>query len=301
MKRILVVGDLIIDKYLYCSVNRLSPEAPLPIAKVEREEIKPGGAGNVLLNLLNLEQKVTFIGAINCYTFEGRTVYNQIEKVMDKGGMFIVDSQNNVIKTRVIGNNYHLMFRIDHEEEANCPSFISLFACPKYIKEADIIVIIDYNKGTMTKELIDYIFENKREETITIGNIKPEKVFCYKHINIFKPNEKDYIKFIQRPLSVGFCDNTIVNLGSCEVKIFDKDGNKKDCISITKPKFIVDTTASEDLFIATFTSAFSSGFSIKESCEVALYCTKWAIQQFGTSIIPKDYYVEVLHKITNKE
>jgi rfaE bifunctional protein kinase chain/domain len=195
-KRILVIGDVMIDAYMLGKVHRVSPEAPVPIVSLEKQEQRLGGAANVALNLQSL-------GAtpILCSVVGEDREGNQLKQLVQQQGMpisGIISSAARVttVKTRIIGNNQHLL-RIDGEDthpltaNENNDFFTAIEAIIVHEK-IDAIIFEDYNKGVLTPTIIAQVIALANEKNIpTTVDPKKDNFLAYKGVTLFKPNLKE--------------------------------------------------------------------------------------------------------------
>lgn len=194
-KRIIVLGDVMIDAYLRGSVSRVSPEAPVPIIELAKSEDRLGGAANVALNLLALGAE-PILCAVTGEDDGGKL----FKKLLDNSGLSsdgIVQSLNRktTVKTRVIGNNQHLL-RIDDEdikpinsiEEEGVVEMVKSLVS----KGVDALIIEDYNKGLLTPNVIKQVIAiaNDNDVIVTVDP-KKENFFEFKNVTLFKPNLKE--------------------------------------------------------------------------------------------------------------
>lgn len=194
-QRILVLGDVMIDAYLRGNVERVSPEAPVPIVNLKKSEERLGGAANVALNLLAMGAK-----PILCAFVGDDTGGNTFSWLLEKGGMSdegILKSSDRIttIKTRVIGNNQHLL-RIDEErvEELTSKEESELIDKVSEIIQSGVAAIIleDYNKGLLTPKVIESVITLAKENGIPVSvDPKKDNFFAYKGVTLFKPNLKE--------------------------------------------------------------------------------------------------------------
>ncbi|MFT5824289.1 MAG: rfaE bifunctional protein kinase chain/domain [Crocinitomix sp.] len=196
-KKIIVVGDVMIDTYLNGSVNRISPEAPVPIVQFQSKEHRLGGAANVALNIKALGAQ-PFICSVIGKDEEGDLFQRLIaENNLTDWGVLASADRVTTVKTRIIGNNQQLL-RIDNERTEPINSLME-FALIERVKKValkekvDAIVFEDYNKGILTENVIQSIIEFAKEnEIITTVDPKKENFFAYSNVTLFKPNLKEF-------------------------------------------------------------------------------------------------------------
>ena len=191
---VLVIGDVMIDAYLFGNVERISPEAPVPIVAVKKKENRLGGAANVALNLVALGAKPILCSVIG-NDLEGNDLLNLLhENNIDASGIVKSNDRITTTKTRVISQN-HQMIRIDNEDAANLNHAQTSLLIDK-IKEllplAKIVIFEDYDKGVITEKLIDEITKAANELGIpTVVDPKKRNFSFYKNVTLFKPNLKE--------------------------------------------------------------------------------------------------------------
>lgn len=192
--RILVVGDAMLDSYFIGQVDRISPEAPVPVISVTQKDHRPGGAANVALNLIHLGARATLCSVIG-EDADGRELTDILSgHGIDISGVIKEKSRPTTVKTRVIASRHHLL-RIDHETtkpiKKSTESRLLDFIAGR-LDQTDAIILQDYNKGVLTKHLIEGVIRMANERGIpTVVDPKKEHFFTYKHCTLFKPNRKE--------------------------------------------------------------------------------------------------------------
>ena len=193
---VLIIGDVMIDSYMWGKVNRISPEAPVPIVSVQKKEKRLGGAANVALNIQAMGANPILCSVIGI-DFEGQNLLELLktQKLSQKG---ILKSRTRITteKTRVIGNNHQLL-RIDEEIEediapAETQQLITLISYIIQHDKIDVILFEDYNKGLITPKLISKVVELAKSKGIpTCVDPKRKNFNAYKGVTLFKPNLKE--------------------------------------------------------------------------------------------------------------
>ncbi len=204
-KNILVVGDVMLDSYYFGSVERLSPEAPVPICDIINKTNKLGGSANVALNIKKLNNNPILISVIG-YN-DKSDIFLNLLKENDIDTSFIIKSKNRITtnKIRVIGNDHHLI-RIDEEskndlnnKDLNC----IIKNINKVIKNIDTILIQDYDKGVINKKLIRYLINISKQYNIPIiCDPKIKNFKFYKGIELIKPNFSEFKKGMKIEISL---------------------------------------------------------------------------------------------------
>jgi len=192
----LVIGDVMVDSYLWGSVSRISPEAPVPIVTVKQKEKRLGGAANVALNLQALGATPILCSVIGVDA-DGQAFLDLLrQQRLSQKGILKSRERNTTVKTRVIGNN-HQMIRVDEETEEEIAAYETdqLLHLITFILEhdkIDVIIFEDYNKGLITLRLIQKVVESARKRGIPVAVDPKKKNFLnYKGVTLFKPNVKE--------------------------------------------------------------------------------------------------------------
>lgn len=192
--RVLIVGDVMVDAYYIGGVERISPEAPVPVVQVEKYESRLGGAGNVALNIHALGAQPVLCSVIGNDP-EGQVLRRLMhDRGMTESGLIACDERKTTTKTRVIGNR-HQIVRIDHEltdDLAKMESFLLLEAVKRELEQADVLILEDYNKGVLHAGNIPQIIQLAREAGVpVIVDPKKRNFLAYKGVTLFKPNLKE--------------------------------------------------------------------------------------------------------------
>jgi len=201
--KVLVVGDVMIDSYYFGRVDRISPEAPVPVVAVENKEFRLGGAANVAMNLVSLGAKPIMCSVVGTDK-EGEDLI-QLFKSNKVGTDGIIQSSNRIttVKTRVISQQTQ-MLRIDHEMTGSINSDESLelvSRITKLLNDASVIILEDYDKGVLTKENIAQITELANQMNIPIVVDPKKRNFnAYKNVTLFKPNLKELKEGLNKEL-----------------------------------------------------------------------------------------------------
>ena len=192
-KQVLIIGDAMIDAYMWGNIYRNSPEAPVPVVDIEKRESRLGGAANVALNIQSLGATPILFSAIGSDR-NGQLFCELMEKQnLSCKGIQQITSRNTTVKTRIISNSKHVL-RVDEEctdpinEKSVELELVKLLESNSF----DVIIFEDYNKGLLTENLISKAIKIAKKLNIpTIVDPKKEHFFTYKNVDIFKPNLKE--------------------------------------------------------------------------------------------------------------
>lgn len=204
--KIVVVGDVMVDAYLEGKVNRISPEAPVPVVNLLDKDERLGGAANVALNLLSFSTAVSICSVIGKDEEGERMVSLMNTHAIDTSGVILSATRKTTVKTRIIGNNQQLL-RLDNEQTddlTNEEEDELVAAVEKQLIEGvDALIFEDYNKGVLTANVIKRILVlAKKYNVITTVDPKHKNFFSYEGVTLFKPNLKELVEGVGRPVTV---------------------------------------------------------------------------------------------------
>jgi rfaE bifunctional protein kinase chain/domain len=283
-KKIAVVGDLMIDRYYWGSVRRVSPEAPVPIVEVESESVRFGGAANVANNIQALGGVPILVGLIGDDHPGAMFTEMLREQGLDASGIVVDPDRPTTIKTRVIAAGQHVV-RIDNESKQDCPLSLQsriIDAVRADMASIDGIIVEDYNKGTVTRDVIRAVVALAREhgKPVTVDP-KFNNFFEYKGVTVFKPNRRevedvvggklkttaDVVRAGKTLLETLGARNVLLTRGEEGMSLFASDGSITHFP--TMAQVVQDVSGAGDTVIATLTMALVAGAGINEACILA--------------------------------
>lgn len=194
---VLIIGDAMVDSYLWGKVDRISPEAPIPIVTVTKQENRLGGAGNVSLNIQALGATPILISIIG--NDEKGRIFTQLmsENNLISDGIFVDENRMTTVKTRIISGGQQIS-RVDQEISTLIDEAleIRIFERIEQIIEKEhiqIVIFVDYDKGLITTSLIDKVIKLAKSKNIfTAADPKSRNFNSYQHVDLFKPNFKEF-------------------------------------------------------------------------------------------------------------
>ena len=315
----LVIGDIMLDRFIYGKVERISPEAPVPIFKFACEKEMLGGAGNVVANLSALGCKVNFIGIIG-KDENGRKLSRQLANIGAHAHLLRLSDYPTIVKTRLIAGNNHLT-RVDQEEIL--PLITSLL--PRYqrilsqaIKNVDIVLVSDYNKGLLTpitSQMIIEICKNCGKKVI----VDPKGADYSKYIGatLVKPNLKEFSEATgakYNPLAEDFhekikigartlfdkyhIENLLITLSEHGMMYISAE-NPDDILQIpTVAKEVFDVSGAGDTSLATMGACLGSDMSVKDAMKLANMASGIVVGKLGTATVTAE---ELKSALSQKE
>ncbi|OPX27523.1 MAG: hypothetical protein B1H05_00670 [Candidatus Cloacimonas sp. 4484_140] len=297
-KKILVVGDLMLDHYIIGDVDRISPEAPVQVVKVEKEKFGPGGAANVAQNIEALGAEPIIIGTVgNDQSGEKLKQIFRKNNISDEG-IFTNTHHPTTQKTRIIARNQQLV-RIDFEKDDEIEDEV-LKAIKKYAKkivpEIDGIILQDYNKGLLTKELIHLFTSLAQKHHKFIGiDPKAKNFFEYKNVTFFKPNKHEAEKNLQYEIKSDEdlkivaqklmeklnCSYVVITLGSNGMFICDDQNNSWQIPTFSQE--VYDVSGAGDTVISMLMLAITANCDIKTASIIANHAAGVVCGKVGTA------------------
>lgn len=295
---LLVIGDMMVDKYIIGSVDRISPEAPVPVLRQQKITQKLGGTGNVIINAISLGAKVRAVGCIGTDS-EGQYFRERLENLgVDDRYIFAVNST--IVKTRVSASNQQFL-RID-DEVITSPSrqIIQTLTAEvdDLMRDITVVIISDYAKGFVTEELAQIIIQTAKERQIPVlVDPKGTSAKKYRGATAITPNNKEFLELTG--LSGIPDEDTIAAAGKkfCEDNDFDyliftrsekgistvsrETGEKRDYPAVVKE--VIDVTGAGDTVVTAIALAMGSGFRLSKCVRIANVAASMVISRFGAA------------------
>jgi D-beta-D-heptose 7-phosphate kinase/D-beta-D-heptose 1-phosphate adenosyltransferase len=299
---ILVVGDLMVDEYLWGDVERISPEAPVQVVTIKDEDFSLGGSGNVVSNVVALGAKVSAVGVIGTGT-DGQLLLNKLNELgVDIAGIFQDSNRPTTRKTRIIASNQHVL-RIDREtkESISEPAFEAI---AKYLEDkipdVDVVLISDYGKGLITEALMArLIAAAQKHKKITIADPKGLDFSKYSGVSLITPNKKEAAlasgievvdettlieagnKILQR---VGI-DKLLITCGKDGMVLFDR--NKAPYNIRAETRQVYDVSGAGDTVLAVLGLSVASGISFEDGAVLANTSAGIVVGKVGTATVSR--------------
>jgi len=294
----LVIGDLMIDEYLWGTVERISPEAPVPVVAVDRENQTLGGAGNVINNLVAMGAKVIAIGTAGTGK-AGRAIFKKLEDLgVETAGIVSEPDRPTTRKTRVIASNQQVL-RIDREvkrliSKATLETLLAIIKTR--ITEVNFIIISDYDKGLVTKELVAGTVELARQHgVLVLADPKSLDFSKYAHVSVLTPNKKeagqaaamdirtpdDLEAAAQKIMAQADLKRLLITCGQDGMALFEKDEPSKTIAS--KARQVFDVSGAGDTVISILGLGLAQGASFFEAASAANLAAGIVVAKVGTA------------------
>ena len=313
--RLAVVGDLMLDRYVFGDAERISPEAPIQILRASHEETRLGGAGSVVNNLRALGADVAafgVLGADDC----GRQVMDALRAVGARTtGVVRVKGRPTTIKTRFVGRAQHRhpqqVLRVDWEDSGRLAGAVEtrlLARLRTLLQTADAVVISDYNKGVMTPHLTQQVIRlaRARRLPVLIDPIKDRDYSKYRGATVITPNRMETelgsgVK-LSGPDSVRTAARKLLDGLKLQAVVvtLDKDGaylaarGKPGQMVPTRPRHVYDVAGAGDMVISVLAMAVASGAPLPDAVRLANVAGGLEVQKFGVQTVSREEIIAEL-------
>ncbi len=320
--KILVLGDVILDEYILGSVERISPEAPVPVVWANKHTFIPGGAANVANNIRSLDSGICLVGVIGRDKNANILLSELKKRRITTQGIFTDPRRHTTVKTRIIAGHQQVV-RVDWEHTDSLPQKLNQRII-KFIKtnidDFDAIIIEDYGKGVINMQLLqDLIALSRAHKKIIAVDPKEEHFQYYQGVTSITPNRKELENAIRnlriKDTSNRFKFNTdrlftdkdidsaageilkyldlqslLVTLGEQGMRLFEKNGRITHIPTVAQEVF--DVSGAGDTVIATFTLALSCGASKLEAAHIANFAAGIVVGKLGTAVTTRKELLE---------
>jgi rfaE bifunctional protein kinase chain/domain len=296
-----VIGDIILDKYLWGDVERISPEAPVPVVDVKKETVSLGGASNVANNIASLDAKAYMIGVVG--DDENAKIIENLLKSKNINPVLITDkSRPTIEKTRIIAVSQQLL-RIDREDRSKLDTEIEdeIINEIENIKDKiNVFIVSDYGKGVITQRIMDFI---KSLNKPIFVDPKPSNYQLYKNTTILTPNKKEAyesikadkntdLEFVGRKIMSDLeLNQLLITLGGEGMALFEGD---KILRIPTKAKKVFDVTGAGDTVISVLALARLAGGTWEESASLANTAAGYVVGEIGTATVSRDILIDLI-------
>ncbi|MFH2011376.1 MAG: D-glycero-beta-D-manno-heptose-7-phosphate kinase [Pseudomonadota bacterium] len=309
--KILVIGDIMVDQFVWGKVSRISPEAPVPVVSVTSESLLLGGAANVVNNIYSLGGNVLVCGVVGNDDMGNKLIDDLKVMGIDTDGIIVEDSRPTTVKTRIVAHSQQVV-RYDRENisEITLDSMQKVILyLKKNLNDLNAIIISDYGKGVISGQLIREILHlaNNNGKIISVDP-KVEKFSFYKDVTVITPNNMEAgeaagieIKDENTLLRVGeillnklACKLLLITRGEEGMTLFEDNGDVTHIPTLAKE--VYDVTGAGDTVISALTLALTVGASLKEAAVIANYAAGIVVGEVGTATVTRDELIEAIKR-----
>jgi rfaE bifunctional protein kinase chain/domain len=311
-KRILVLGDLMLDRFVWGSVSRISPEAPVPVVEIKKETICLGGAANVAANIRSLGGTPVPLGILG-NDFEGKRLREEFRAIGSPTAGLVIDrNRATSIKTRIIAQHQQIC-RADREDRSPLSSLLQSQVAEKFkaaLPSVDAVIVSDYSKGLISPHLLRQTLPLAKSAGKTICIDSKIKDFAvYRPATIITPNTseverasgititntRDLIRAGRKVLSQSGIQHLLVTRGEEGMTLFESDSKITHIPTVAREVF--DVTGAGDTVISALALGFVSGLSILESAVLSNVAAGIVVGKLGTSSVVPDELIAGIRSI----
>jgi len=303
-RRVVVLGDVMLDEFVWGDVTRISPEAPVPVVDIRRESVHLGGAANVLANLVSLGAKACVVGVIGKDEAGERLRGGVLETGQLQSGDYLVvdETRPTTTKTRIIAHN-QLVVRADRERRTPVDPWTEdriIFVLEEVIGNADAFIVSDYDKGVVTARILGKILPLAYQRMPVLVDPKMRNFSFYRPATLVTPNHHEALRMagLEEDSDDGLhqaarlirnkleCDSVLVTRGDRGMMLLEGDA---DPIFVeTVAREVYDVTGAGDTVIATLAAALAAGASTLEAASLANHAAGIVVGKIGTATATAD-------------
>ncbi|HYE71779.1 MAG TPA: D-glycero-beta-D-manno-heptose-7-phosphate kinase [Blastocatellia bacterium] len=305
--RLIVLGDLMLDEFIWGEVRRISPEAPVPVVEVKRESWTPGGAGNVVLNLLELGAQAIPIGITGEDWAAERLRLRLAERRAETKFLVTDASRPTTVKTRIVAHSQQ-MVRADREDRSPIKTNIEdsiIAAFNEALSEADAVIVSDYDKGLLTPRVLENVLNAAAERNVPVClDPKIRNFALYKPVTVVTPNqleaeratgieihnEQSLIAAAHRIREMLECQHVLITRGEHGMMLLSASNNTQESVTHipTRAREVYDVTGAGDTVIAALALSLAAKAYIEEAADIANHAAGIVVGKVGTATTTRE-------------
>jgi D-beta-D-heptose 7-phosphate kinase/D-beta-D-heptose 1-phosphate adenosyltransferase len=297
--RLIVLGDLMLDKFVWGEVRRISPEAPVPVVEVKNETLHAGGAGNVVVNLTALGASAVVIGVVGDDANGKLLTENLKQRGGDIRGVIADTTRPTTLKTRIIAHSQQ-MLRTDHESRLPISTVMESEVIRRFdslLASADAVIVSDYDKGLLTPRILQATLEMAKARKVTVClDPKIKNFMHYRPVTVITPNQSEAerasgieitdeaslrkaAKSIRERLN---CPNVLITRGEQGMSLLDENNSLTHIPTFARE--VYDVTGAGDTVIATLALSMAAGAQLSEAAIIANHAAGIVVGKIGTAV-----------------
>lgn len=308
---IMVIGDVMVDHFIWGSVNRISPEAPVPVVNVTSESLCLGGSANVVHNIYTLGGKVYASGVAGNDEM-GKKVIQELKSLkISTEGIIMTNGRPTTVKTRIIAHSQQVVrfdredaFPLDSDTRQQLINYVK-----KTLSKVNTILISDYGKGVISREVMEeIIILSKRNHKPLIVDPKVKNINLFKGVTMITPNQNEASEAIGMKISSDEdaskaaamlrdkleCESVLITRGEHGMTLLDKSGSYTHIPTLATE--VYDVTGAGDTVVSVLALAFATGASLKVSALLANYAAGIVIKKVGTATVDQEELKRAIRK-----
>lgn len=309
-KRILVVGDVMLDLFVWGSVRRISPEAPVPVVEIKGESSHLGGAANVAFNIWSLTGSPLIVGVVGD-DYAGKLIQQEIKKFNNQNGLVVDKQRITTVKTRIVAHHQQICRtdREDMSEISEPTNGLIIRSLNKLVNHVDAIIVSDYAKGVINKTVWSELLMATKKSGVALSVDPKVKNFpLYKEATVITPNqheaeqvsetqitdESTLIQAGKKILAQAKCQHLLITRGEEGMTLFENSGGIAHIPTVAREVF--DVTGAGDTVISALTLSLISGASITEAAVIANHAAGIVVGKLGTASVTPAELINYIEK-----
>jgi len=305
-KKVLVLGDCMLDQYTFGSITRISPEAPVPIFQRKRDTYVLGGAANVAHNVSRLGGIVRMVSVTGNDTLRHRLLLMLDEARIDRTNILIDQTRSTTLKNRIIAGSHQHVIRFDDEHTHTISTQIEedvIRNIPEHLQWADIVVFSDYAKGFLTERIVQAVKESAKKRSLrVVADIKPKNKHLYIGVDLVTPNIHeareivggDTVEDVGRRLCEYFKSNIYITRGADGITACDLSNVVTHVPAACDSP--LDVSGAGDTVLAVAALALASQLSLSDAVRLANAAGGVVVQKQGTATVTQEELIDVIRK-----
>jgi D-beta-D-heptose 7-phosphate kinase/D-beta-D-heptose 1-phosphate adenosyltransferase len=309
-RRLLVLGDLMLDEYLWGKARRISPEAPVPVVEIERESFRLGGAGNVASNLVALGARALLVAVTGEDAAAERLRVLLAEEGLDGDGLLTDATRPTTVKTRILAHHQQVV-RADRESRAPLSEELThrllKIVCDR-LGQVEGVIISDYEKGTITPLLLETLLPELRRRRLPVFlDPKLRNFPHYRSVTWIKPNQREAEAVIRREITdeaslleagrevqrLVDSEYVLLTRGEHGMSLFSRDGLLRHIPTVARE--VYDVTGAGDTVMAALSLSVVAGADPVLAAHLANYAASIVIAKLGTAVVTRDELLTAIH------
>lgn len=295
-RKVVVLGDVMLDEFVWGDVTRISPEAPVPVVEIRRESVHLGGAANVLANLVALGARASVVGVVG-NDAAGERLRSSLRNISEDGFLVTDDQRPSTVKTRIIAHS-QLVVRADREsrQPVNGKTEARIIeSLQSALEDADALVISDYDKGVVTPRILAQVLPLAYGRVPVLVDPKLRNFSAYRPATLVTPNHHEALRManLEADTDEGLrdaatqirnalnCDAVLITRGDRGMMLLEGDGDP--VYVATAAREVYDVTGAGDTVIATLAAALAAGSSLVEAAGLANHAAGIVVGKIGTA------------------
>lgn len=298
-ERVLVLGDVMLDRYLWGNVTRISPEAPVPVVEVDSETMRLGGAANVAHNVKSLKAVPELVSVVGEDVVADRLRFALSKVEVGVEGLVVDPGRRTSLKTRIVARGQHVV-RADQEDRGEIEGTIEESVINRALSRLDAVrsvIISDYGKGVVTRKLLETLLPEARKRNVPVCvDPKDTHFYSYRGVAVLTPNQHEAAEVLgyklrddggvtragREILERLDSDGVLITRGELGMSLFERGGRRTDFPVVARR--VYDVTGAGDTVVSGYAVALAGGAESREAALVSTHAAGLVVSEVGTAV-----------------